>query len=138
MSARERVLRSDHFDLRLKNLTALALDSHPEISPQSFALGAVGGYGRGELFPGSDLDFIIITESDPESFQPFVQSLLYPLWDEGTKIDYSVRTHRQTLEMARTDIKVLMGLLNLRLLAGSEMIVETLGKEVEKLWQSQA
>ena len=135
MSARDRIQRSDHVDLKIRNLAALALNAHPEMVPSSFAIGAVGGYGRGELFPGSDLDFIIITETDPESFQPFVQSLLYPLWDEGVKVDYSVRTHQQTVELARSDIKVLIGLLDLRHIAGNSELIAKLGSESAQLWR---
>lgn len=81
------------------------------------ALVAVGGYGRKELAPYSDLDVVLVHEESVDSGD-LAEKVWYPLWDAGPKIDHSVRTTDETLEAARADLRVATGLLDLRHLAG--------------------
>jgi hypothetical protein len=56
------------------------------------ALLAVGGYGRGELAPFSDLDLLLVHETKPARVEQFASDIWYPLWDAGVKLGHSVRT----------------------------------------------
>ena len=131
MSTRERRLRSDKIDASLVNLfDALGATS------QGVSLAAVGGYGRGELSPGSDLDLIFIHRSkDQRELSEIVNSILYPLWDQGLSIDHSVRTMSESLELAKKDIRVAMGLLDIRLICGDPDPVASLQSENLELWR---
>lgn len=90
-------------------------DAIPDASPLP-ALVAVGGYGRGELNPHSDIDILFLCRD--ESACQRTTELLYTLWDAGLDIGYSVRTIPECIELARGDIKVRTSLIESRLLAG--------------------
>ena len=81
------------------------------------ALVAVGGYGRRELAPYSDLDVVLVHDdgTDPGAL---AEQLWYPLWDRGAGIDHAVRSVSETVDAAAGDLKVALGLLDLRHLAG--------------------
>ena len=81
------------------------------------ALVAVGGYGRGELAPYSDLDVVLVHDDGVDAGE-VARQVWYPLWDSGTKLDHSVRTMTQMVDAADADLKVALGLLDLRHLAG--------------------
>lgn len=99
------------------------------------ALCAVGGYGRGELAPYSDLDllFLIPDQADPSTSAPLIENVLYLLWDLGLKIGHAHRTANQSIKMARQDDTVLSGLLDLRLVAGDAEPVKALQLRLRKL-----
>lgn len=84
--------------------------------PAMPALIAVGGYGRGELNPHSDIDILLLarTDADRERASP----LLYALWDAGMDIGYSVRTISECVDLGREDIKIRTSLMESRFLAG--------------------
>ena len=131
MSTRERRLRSDKIDASLVDLFgALGATS------QGVSLAAVGGYGRGELSPGSDVDLIFIHRGkDQKELNEIVNSILYPLWDQGLSIDHSVRTVSESLELAKKDIRVAMGLLDIRLICGDPDPVAHLQADNLELWR---
>ncbi len=81
------------------------------------ALVAVGGYGRSELAPHSDLDVVLVCD-DGVDLGELAHKLWYPLWDSGSKIDHAVRTLPEMLAAAEADLRVASGLLDLRHLAG--------------------
>src|SRR3954451_15389973 len=81
------------------------------------ALVAVGGYGRGELAPYSDLDVVLVSD-DGVDVAGVAQQVWYPLWNSGTRLDHSVRTMAEMVEAADADLKVALGLLDARHLAG--------------------
>lgn len=92
--------------------------AHAEHLPRgAVSLLAVGGYGRGELAPRSDLDVLLVhdTRSAPESF---VAALWYPLWDAGLKVGHAVRTPKQTLQLLDDELDVATALLDARVIAG--------------------
>ena len=82
MSTRERRERSNESDRFLLLLFQKALEKVAKNS-KGLAVAAVGGYGRGELSPGSDLDIVILHQGQfpQEVLAQFVNDLLYPLWD---------------------------------------------------------
>jgi [protein-PII] uridylyltransferase len=87
------------------------------------ALLAIGGYGRGDLNPHSDIDimFVCRDESDRERSR----DLLYVLWDAGLDIGYSVRTVKECVSLARQDIKIRTSMIESRLIAGSRDLYDS-------------
>lgn len=103
------------------------------------ALVAIGGYGRGDLSPGSDLDLLLLL---PESIQAQVgeiaDRLWYPAWDSGVRIDHSVRTPAQARRLATEDLRVALGLLDARCIVGDEEMVTNLRSSVLADWRALA
>jgi [protein-PII] uridylyltransferase len=101
------------------------------------ALLAVGGYGRGELAPYSDLDLVLVHEPDVQVGE-VAERLWYPLWDSGARLDHSVRSAPQVLEQAGADLRVALGLLDLRHLAGDPHLTLRLRSELLAQWRRTA
>jgi len=111
------------------------------------ALAAVGGYGRGELSPGSDLDILILHSGQfaDDALLAFVNAVLYPIWDGTTSssdiprsVDHSVRTRNETRTAARSDLKVAMGLLDIRLICGDAALVAAVQHDAFEDWRRDA
>ena len=81
---------------------------------------AVGGYGRGELSPGSDLDLLLLhaDRDDLAGVAALADKVWYPVWDSGVRLDHSVRTFDEARRLASADLAVLLGLLDARPVAG--------------------
>jgi len=101
------------------------------------ALLAVGGYGRGELCPFSDLDVVLVHESRRD-VKTLANAVWYPVWDEGIRLDHSVRRPAEVLEVARADLRAQLGLLDGRLVAGDESVVAALLASARDLWRQRA
>ena len=86
-------------------------------SETGVALIAAGGYGRGELAPQSDLD-VVLVHDDGVELGAVAEQVWYPLWDSGSRLDHSVRSLSQMTTAAGDDLKVALGLLDIRHLAG--------------------
>ena len=85
------------------------------------ALVAVGGYGRGELHPFSDIDLLILLDdSDHEIFRESIEGFLTLLWDIGLEVGQSVRSIAECAEEARADLTVITNLMESRTIAGPE------------------
>jgi len=136
VGTRERRERSDLVDRELSILFSKSANEHLE-NPKNVALSAVGGYGRGELAPGSDLDLLILHDGSnkTDSLTEFVNAFLYPLWNSGRSIDHSVRTRSETREAAESDVRVATGLLDIRFVAGNADLVSTLGTDARENWR---
>ena len=91
--------------------------------PQGWSLAAVGGYGRRELFPCSDVDLLLLLDAPvgPDE-QPLLDRLIGTLWDIGLEVGHSVRTAHECLEAARGDITVATNLIEARWLAGNRRL----------------
>ncbi|EHJ49327.1 metal dependent phosphohydrolase [Solidesulfovibrio carbinoliphilus subsp. oakridgensis] len=119
--------------------------------PSGFALVAVGGYGRRELCPASDIDVLVVFggESSPDApngpsapkgpegsdtsqapgmsgAPELARFLFFPLWDLGVELGHGVRTIGQCLDLARNDWQVLASFLDLRFLAGDRAVCDSL------------
>lgn len=101
------------------------------------ALVAVGGYGREELAPYSDLDVLLVHDAEVVSGE-WAAKIWYPLWDSGQKIDHAVRSFPEVLEQAATDLKVALGLLDLRHLAGDPNLTLRLRTDILAAWRRSA
>ncbi|MYR60120.1 [protein-PII] uridylyltransferase, partial [Streptomyces sp. SID625] len=103
------------------------------------ALVAVGGYGRGELSPRSDLDLLLLHDGrDPAAVAALADRLWYPVWDLGLALDHSVRTPAEARRTASGDLKAHLGLLDARHLAGDRGLTTALRTTVLADWRNQA
>ncbi|MFG2605006.1 [protein-PII] uridylyltransferase [Streptomyces sp. NPDC048514] len=103
------------------------------------SLVAVGGYGRGELSPRSDLDLLLLHDgSDPGTVAVLADRLWYPVWDLGLALDHSVRTPAEARRTAAEDLKVQLGLLDARHLAGDPGVTAALRTTVLADWRNAA
>ena len=103
------------------------------------ALVAVGGYGRSELAPYSDLDVVLVHEERPDfDLDEVAGKVWYPLWDSGANLDHSVRTLPQMVETAGQDLKVALGLLDVRHVAGDPNLTLRLRTTMLTEWRRDA
>ncbi|HEX3707341.1 MAG TPA: [protein-PII] uridylyltransferase [Mycobacteriales bacterium] len=98
------------------------------------ALVAVGGYGRREPAVGSDLDLVLLHQ-DGIDVDELANSIWYPIWDSGVGLDHSVRTVEGAISVAHDDLKAMLGLLDLRHVAGDAAMTSTLRDRVFETWR---
>ena len=124
---------------RTAEADALCLDAYERSGGPSCgaALVAVGGYGRGELAPYSDLDVVLVSD-DGLDVRGVAEQVWYPLWDSGSRLDHSVRTMAQMLAAAEADLKVALGLLDVRHLAGDPNLTLRLRTTMLAHWRRHA
>jgi [protein-PII] uridylyltransferase len=101
------------------------------------ALVAVGGYGRQELAPFSDLDVVLVLDASVAPGE-WAGQVWYPLWDSGADVDHSVRTVEEVLERAASDLRVATGMLDVRHLAGDPGVTLRLRTAVLTQWRRDA
>lgn len=104
------------------------------------ALVAVGGYGRGELHPHSDVDLLILLADDAEDrHREAIEAFVTLLWDIGLEIGQAVRTIAQCSEAAQTDVTTATNLMESRLLAGAAALYESMQEATgpERLWPTE-
>ncbi|WP_201265083.1 [protein-PII] uridylyltransferase [Rhodococcus sp. P1Y] len=108
------------------------------IKPDSgFAIVAVGGLARRELLPYSDLDLILLHDDMSHDIVADVaDKLWYPLWDAHIKLDHSVRTVPQALQVAATDMTAALGMLEARHIAGDVELSNLLIGGVRREWRT--
>lgn len=95
----------------------------PWCEDADIALLAVGGYGRGELHPFSDIDLLILLDNaDHESFREPIEQFLTLLWDIGLEVGQSVRSVDECASEARADLTVITNLMESRTIAGPERL----------------
>ncbi len=105
------------------------------------ALAAVGGYGRQELHPGSDVDILILLEhSEQESLSPALEALVTFFWDIGMEVGHSVRTVEECISEARDDVTIITNLIEARFLSGSSDLFARMRAATgpERIWPSEA
>ncbi|UQI47660.1 [protein-PII] uridylyltransferase [Streptomyces sp. HU2014] len=104
------------------------------------ALVAVGGYGRGELSPRSDLDVMLLHDgsADASKIAAVADRVWYPVWDMGLALDHSVRTPAEARKTAAGDLKVHLGLLDARHLGGDDRLTAALRATAYADWRAQA
>ena len=118
----------------LWNAAMAELPRQKEFPP--VALVAIGGFGRAELNPHSDVDFMFLHEGQVAGTKPLphlaklIDGILYPLWDVGLKIGYSVRDLADCAQVANTDMQSKTSLIESRLVAGDETLFAKFQKTV--------
>lgn len=129
-----RIALTEVTDEWLANLFA---EAHARV-PVSACLVAVGGHGRKELAPGSDVDLLLLHRGNAEQVDALASAVWYPIWDAGLRLDHSVRTVAEARRAAANDVKVMLGLLDARAIAGDETLVGNLREAVLADWRSMA
>ena len=105
------------------------------------ALVAVGGYGRGDLCPGSDLDVLLIhtrKDRDLGEIKQLADRIWYPLWDAGLKLGHGVRSVKEALSLAGEDLDTATSLLDTRLIAGDPAIAADLQERAVGAWRNKS
>jgi [protein-PII] uridylyltransferase len=108
--ARRRAAALDH-------VLAELVDTVP-LPRSSVAVVAIGGYGRGELSPHSDVDLLVLVDDRRRPSPEDLRGLLYPLWDAGFQVGHAVCSPKEAIERARADLEAATALLEARLVAG--------------------
>lgn len=129
---------------RAELIDAVLASAWPQFIPveEDFAaLVAVGGYGRGELHPFSDIDLLILlgrASAIPDSYD--ISGFITFLWDIGLQVGHSVRSIQQCRSAAKHDITIVTNLMESRLLCGSERVFSAMRKRVgpDKIWPDEA
>ena len=114
----------------------VALDYlHPNPNPttaENISIVAVGGYGRGEMAPKSDVDLLFLTPYKTTAWaESLIESLLYILWDLKLKVGHATRTIKDCLRLAREDYTIRTSLVEYRYLAGDPDLAQSLA---DQLW----
>lgn len=114
--------------------------SHKLDTENTLTLIAVGGYGRAEMHPESDIDLLILLSDEPdEACREKLSALITQLWDLKLEIGHSVRTFEECQEEANNDLTVITNLIESRFLCGNETLFHNIREAIstEKMWDSQ-
>jgi [protein-PII] uridylyltransferase len=131
----EKLLRS----LRQSVDAVLTTAWHEARLPANTALVGVGGYGRGELFPYSDVDLLILLEHAPDGpTTEKLEELVQLLWDLGLEIGHSIRTVDECLTESAADITVQTSLLEARVICGDEQLFARLQQRYDEAMDPRA
>ncbi|MEV6414451.1 [protein-PII] uridylyltransferase [Kribbella sp. NPDC051718] len=135
--AAQRRVRAEEADALLYLLLSKACDALGTPT-EGVALVAVGGYGREELSPYSDLDVMLLHTEGYPRIDELAAQIWYPLWDSRTKLDHSVRTIAEASSAAADDVRVALGLLDARHVAGDSHLTLQLRSLLMADWRRTA
>ncbi|KAA1251672.1 [protein-PII] uridylyltransferase [Mycobacterium simiae] len=147
-AARRQLLSDDHRELDPCELRQAWLELHESwltakaaeigiTADSGFAIVGVGGLGRRELLPYSDLDLLVLHDGKPaEVLGEVADKLWYPLWDANIRLDHSVRTVPDAVGVANSDLVAALGMLEARHIAGDERLSAGLIEGVRRQWRS--
>jgi [protein-PII] uridylyltransferase len=105
--------------------------------PEGLALVAVGGYGRAELSPRSDVDLVLL-HAGRSDIASVAERIWYPIWDQNLKLGHAVRTVKEALGLAADDLDTATSLLSARCIAGDRELAGELGVRATALWRKRA
>ena len=123
-----------HSDLVDRWLVELFRQAGGSPDPRGLALVAVGGYGRSELCPGSDIDVMLVSDRVSD-VRAVADRIWYPVWDQGLKLGQSVSTVKQALELADDDLDTATALLSARHVAGDASLSAQLAVGAGVQWE---
>ena len=108
--------------------------------PEGLALAAVGSLARGDCGPLSDLDLVLLHDGrhDAASLAELAEALWYPLWNAGLRLDHSTRSLGECREVASADLAAAVGMLDLAVVAGDEVLVAGVRSAVARDWRAGA
>jgi [protein-PII] uridylyltransferase len=109
-----------------------------DCSAKDFALISVGSYGRLDATVRSDVDLVLLHQPRVKHSEEVAASIWYPIWDAGVGLDHSVRTVEEARSIASEDVKVLTGLLDLRLIAGNSELSDSLREKIYSDWRKRS
>jgi len=125
---------------RSQTIDEILIDLWPDNNTPSTALIAVGGYGREEMHPASDVDLLILLKHEPnETEQEQLSNFVTTLWDLGLEIGHSVRTLDECINEARNDLTVITNLIESRFLCGDNTLFAQLHDQLSPqkgIWPS--
>jgi [protein-PII] uridylyltransferase len=148
LAASRRQLLSDYLGLHAAELRHAWQDLHESwltakaaeigiTDTSGFAIVGIGGLGRHELLPYSDLDLMLLHDNkSADVLQRTADKLWYPLWDANVRLDHSVRTVSGALGVANSDMKAALGMLDARHIAGDARLSEELIAGARRQWRS--
>ena len=100
---------------------------------KEFAITAVGGYGRGTLAPGSDIDLLfLVEETDREDTLKAIEYVLYMLWDMGQKVGHATRSVSECIKLSKADMTIRTSILEMRYIVGRKALANTLERRFDK------
>ncbi len=124
---------SDAYDELLRQRWAQAISRVEGAEGAGLALVATGGWGRREVCPYSDIDFLLLAHArHTDLARKVADALLYPLWDAGLKVGHAVRDVGDTAKLARDDLATATALLDARAIAGDAALAEELSRATRK------
>jgi [protein-PII] uridylyltransferase len=129
--------RADVMTVMLRHIWDSAWETHRKShldQPPRIALLAVGGFGRGELNPYSDIDILFLYADEKMAVQvnDIVQHILYVLWDIGFQVGHATRAMQELVSQANGDLRTKTSLLEARVLAGDEPLFRDFEKTFER------
>jgi [protein-PII] uridylyltransferase len=95
---------------------------------------AVGGYGRRELSPHSDLDILLVHKS-VKNIGDIASKIWYPIWDASVKLGHAVRTPKETIQLCSTDLDTATALVTARVIAGNQKLGNELIRDASSSWK---
>jgi [protein-PII] uridylyltransferase len=131
--------RAAYADQRLRTLWDQAVGDLG-LPSTGAAVVALGGYGRGELSPHSDLDLLLLATDgyDEQDLGSLAERLWYPLWDAGVPIDHAVRSEGELRDRVAGDVRVALGVLDARHVAGDATLAFTARADALTAWRRTA
>ncbi|MDP0563526.1 MAG: [protein-PII] uridylyltransferase [Candidatus Endonucleobacter sp. (ex Gigantidas childressi)] len=124
----------------IDQILSLAWDHYKWADTIDISLLAVGGYGRGEQHPGSDIDILILLDNDQyDTHHRNIEAFLALLWDMGLIVGSSVRSVRECTERARLDLSIITNLMESRIISGPSHSYHRLQENIstDKMWSSE-
>src|SRR5690606_11938025 len=102
-------------------------------SSERMAVIAVGGYGRGMLAPGSDIDLLFLLPYKQTAWgESVAEAILYPLWDMGLKVGHATRSVDECIRQARADMTIRTTILEARHIVGDAQLTEELAQRFDQ------
>ena len=123
---------SDVTDAWLQDVFKAAISD--EKKRDDIVLIAVGGYGRRELAPHSDLDILLVHKS-VKNIAEIASKIWYPIWDAGIKLGHAVRNPKETIQLCSTDLDTATALVTARVIAGNQKLGDDLISEASASWK---
>jgi [protein-PII] uridylyltransferase len=122
---------SDQVDEFIREIVAQQQEMRPQVSPESFAVLAVGGNGRRRPAPFSDMDLLFLMDAKHQTTaQGFLSAVVRDCWDAGAQLGSSLRTISDVVRFAGDDIQFATSLIETRVLCGNERLAETALQQV--------